>query len=929
MFSGDNKGKNTVDKPVTPHQENDVEPVTRDTISKEELMAQNEDARKIFEDIRSLRESVEALKGEDMDVLADSEPRQEPAKDLIIEDSDEILAAKQAIIEQARKDAEEERRKKEEARRKELAQMQARQEVLEAQKRAALIEEEAERKRRQAAEAERRAKAISRKQALDAMEAELQAKNEELAREEAATRETSGSTGQQAGIGGSRSAGDRREATPEEKQAFFSEQPEDSDVREKTAVPSQEMMRDLEDAKQELLMAQKQQGEVLGAISQIAEERTGKLAEEQQKKLDQQQTMLREEQEKLQQLLEAHRNERLERAEREKAERELKEQRAKVERLLKEERARAAREEQLARARKKREEKLHRAEEKERQKRAKREAAEKARLEREQLKQKSIADAELGGGVVNVKGVKINTKIKDTLSVSLKDFIGLADRQERKESSEEKAQQMKEEREKRREEAREAVELSVKQKLDEYEKSSFGKKMRSFKDFCEKHKVSLLTSFSIFIMLLVGVAGVFNYYTAYAYSYNGQRLGLVKEKDDVLRITDLVQSALTEDKNVDVVMDDIEFERVSALGDAEIDSSEDVLKRLSYMGNLNVKAYGIYVNGEKVGAVENKDAAAQVLQDIKDRYSSGREGAEVEEAVFIENVDIRRSNTDLEDVLSEKEMVEKLCTSGEKEVKHQVAAGETLADIAKLYSVTEEQLLEENPDIDQTKLEVGSVITFHQTAPILTVRITEQVTYEQEIPYETEERDDPDMYQGDSETSQQGENGLEEVTSRIVLVNGEQVEETPLVTTVKKEAVSEIIMVGSKERPPSVGSGNYIWPLSGGYTLTSNFGGRWGRAHEGIDLGVSVGADVLAADGGIVTYAGYSGAYGYLVIIDHQNGMETRYAHNSSLLVSEGDEVFQGMHIAESGNSGRSTGPHLHFEIRVNGVAKDPLNYLP
>ena len=191
------------------------------------------------------------------------------------------------------------------------------------------------------------------------------------------------------------------------------------------------MMRDLEDAKQELLMAQKQQGEVLGAISQIAEERTGKLAEEQQKKLDQQQTMLREEQEKLQQLLEAHRNERLERAEREKAERELKEQRAKVERLLKEERARAAREEKLARARKKREEKLHRAEEKERQKRAKREAAEKARLEREQLKQKSIADAELGGGVVNVKGVKINTKIKDTLSVSLKDFIGLADSQYR------------------------------------------------------------------------------------------------------------------------------------------------------------------------------------------------------------------------------------------------------------------------------------------------------------------------------------------------------------------------------------------------------------------------------------------------------------------------------------------------------------------
>ena len=94
-------------------------------------------------------------------------------------------------------------------------------------------------------------------------------------------------------------------------------------------------------------------------------------------------------------------------------------------------------------------------------------------------------------------------------------------------------------------------------------------------------------------------------------------------------------------------------------------------------------------------------------------------------------------------------------------------------------------------------------------------------------------------------------------------------------------------------------------------------------------MGCPVGSNVLAADGGTVTYAGYSGAYGYLVIIDHQNGMETRYAHNSSLLVSKGDKVYQGQHIAESGNTGRSTGPHCHFEIRVNGVAKNPINYLP
>ena len=167
------------------------------------------------------------------------------------------------------------------------------------------------------------------------------------------------------------------------------------------------------------------------------------------------------------------------------------------------------------------------------------------------------------------------------------------------------------------------------------------------------------------------------------------------------------------------------------------------------------------------------------------------------------------------------------------------------------------------------------------------------------------------------------------MTSRIILVNGEEIEEEPLVTTVKKEAVPEIVLVGSKERPPSVGSGKYIWPLSGGYTITSTFGSRWGRMHEGLDLGCSVGSNVLAADGGVVTYSGYSGSYGYLIIIDHQNGMESRYAHNSKLLVSKGEKVFQGQHIAESGNTGRSTGPHLHFEIRVGGTAKNPYNYLP
>jgi murein DD-endopeptidase MepM/ murein hydrolase activator NlpD len=470
-------------------------------------------------------------------------------------------------------------------------------------------------------------------------------------------------------------------------------------------------------------------------------------------------------------------------------------------------------------------------------------------------------------------------------------------------------------------------------RIEEYLNTKIGTKYKAFTAFCEKHKVQLLTAFAVVLVLAVGTAGVFNFCTAYEYSYNGKTLSLVKSKTDVLEITDLVQDALTEEKNLDVVVDaqnDIEFKRVPALGNVKIDTSEDVLKRLTYMGDLNVKAYGIYIDGKKVGAVETKEIAAEVMQDIKDKYASGRDGAEIEEAVFIEKVDVKLSNTDLQDLLSEKEMVERLCTSGEKESIHTVIAGETLEEIAKLYSMKEETIIEDNPTINTEKLDAGSNIVIKQNAPVLTVRITEVVTYDEKVKFEVKKVKDKEIYEGYSEVKQKGKNGKNEVTARIVSVNGEEIEHNRLKETVISKPVTKVIHIGTKERPPTVGSGKYIWPLeSQYYTVTSEFGARWGRNHNGIDLGCPTGSPVRAADGGTVTQAGYAGSFGILVVIDHQNGMETYYAHNSSLEVSVGDKVFQGQKIANSGNTGRSTGPHCHFEIRVNGSPINPRNYLP
>jgi murein DD-endopeptidase MepM/ murein hydrolase activator NlpD len=118
----------------------------------------------------------------------------------------------------------------------------------------------------------------------------------------------------------------------------------------------------------------------------------------------------------------------------------------------------------------------------------------------------------------------------------------------------------------------------------------------------------------------------------------------------------------------------------------------------------------------------------------------------------------------------------------------------------------------------------------------------------------------------------------------------------------------------------------FVWPVHG--IFTSGFGWRWGRMHEGIDLAVGNGTSVVASASGTVIVAGWMGGYGNLVVVDHGNGLATAYGHNTSVTVGVGQSVAQGQLIAYSGNTGHSTGPHVHFEVRVNGTPVDPLGYL-
>ncbi|HUF33621.1 MAG TPA: peptidoglycan DD-metalloendopeptidase family protein [Acidimicrobiales bacterium] len=130
-----------------------------------------------------------------------------------------------------------------------------------------------------------------------------------------------------------------------------------------------------------------------------------------------------------------------------------------------------------------------------------------------------------------------------------------------------------------------------------------------------------------------------------------------------------------------------------------------------------------------------------------------------------------------------------------------------------------------------------------------------------------------------------------------------------------------------QESAPSSSGARLIWPTSG--RVTSEFGTRWGRQHAGIDIGAPTGTAIRAGADGTVFFTGWMSGYGHTVIIDHGGGFTTLYAHQSSIVARNGTRVSQGQLIGYVGNTGRSTGPHLHLETRVNGAARNPRNYLP
>ncbi|SFL74251.1 Murein DD-endopeptidase MepM and murein hydrolase activator NlpD, contain LysM domain [Gracilibacillus orientalis] len=374
--------------------------------------------------------------------------------------------------------------------------------------------------------------------------------------------------------------------------------------------------------------------------------------------------------------------------------------------------------------------------------------------------------------------------------------------------------------------------------------------------------------------------------------------------------------------------------------------SHEVLDYLDEELTVAVEAQALTIGADVVGYFAEEEQAEQVIQEYKEKYVSAdvlkkidndsepeSEPLSVGESHIIdvsltEEVSIEDKKVSEDEILSVKEGVTLLEKGTLENKKHVVDAGDVLGSIASKYDLSLDKLLELNEDLtEDSVIKIGDELNVTAYEPYVEVVVTEEKLEEDEVAYQTEVEESEDMYKGEEEVEQEGEKGTVETHYRMEKVNGKTEDMEVLEENVTKEPTNKVIVKGTKV-VSSRGSGEFDWPAVGG-SITSRVGERWGSYHKGIDIAGVSDRSILAADNGTVTSAGWDdGGYGNKIVIDHNNGYRTIYAHLSSIDVSSGQTVEKGQQIGVMGSTGFSTGTHLHFEVYKDGSLENPTDHL-
>jgi len=474
----------------------------------------------------------------------------------------------------------------------------------------------------------------------------------------------------------------------------------------------------------------------------------------------------------------------------------------------------------------------------------------------------------------------------------------------------------------------------------------------------------IITIFILTVTLMLGtglylfkVSASIKPFVAYEIYIDGRSIGFIKNKVKLENYIDEEQKAIKEKYKVSRVYMPVGVKiqkRTTYFNNFR--SEKEIYSMIKKAKLFAIDGYQITIHGKKpiiISSLQrgifvealNKTIRNFVNPELYQAYIDDKEiviettGSRIENAKLSEKITIRKTLISTGDtIFTNAADINKYLLFGtlKEQKKYTVGVNENLEDIAFKNNLSIEEIMVANSEFKtaNTLLYPGQVISVGLISPLVHIEVDEHVVSDKTLKYDTETKYDPKMLAGYSKVESEGENGSVRVTEKIKYINGEMI--PPVITvskTVLKPAVNKVVVVGGR-MIASIGGGSWRWPTIAPYVITSRFGYRWGRMHTGIDIsGCGHGSPIFASNNGVVSFAGYWDAYGNAVVINHNNGYYTVYAHMSKIFTKTGQIVKRGQVVGAMGNTGRSFGTHLHFEIR-NGdpkkgaAALNPLNYL-
>lgn len=461
-----------------------------------------------------------------------------------------------------------------------------------------------------------------------------------------------------------------------------------------------------------------------------------------------------------------------------------------------------------------------------------------------------------------------------------------------------------------------------------------------------RHK-SFFRSALNFIMPVAAVlvlVVVINYWGSITYAleviYNGKTIGYISDESVYLDSRNLAVEKLSvglNEENRSEILDTPQYSLalVSINKLVDVDTLCDNLLKSSDANITN--ACGIYIDGEFLCSVKNENDARSVFSTILEGQKVSDES---EKVGFVEEIDYVQGlyPDDTATMWDAARLAQVLGSTKQGKMIYTAQYGDSFSKIASDNDLTIDKLKAMNPELGNSIM-VGDKVVVSQEVKYVRVKVVRTESHAEDVDYGTSVSYNSSLFKGDSRVVRKGVTGLDLVTMQITTINGviyssEEIERyritDPIDEKIERGTKSTSVSSSYGSYKVTVSSRGFVWPAPSARTISQYFGSR---GHKGIDIttGGASGKIIVAAASGTVEVAGSTGnSYGKQVVINHGNGIKTRYAHclSGSICVRVGQKVSAGQTIARIGSTGNSTGPHLHFEVISNGSLVNPLNYV-